>query len=161
MVEQPVAPVDRSGQAEVNAAYGAHHGIEVVADERIMSAADMHDVARDELAHCANVGLSKLGGIVAAFDAATTARALQLRVMVGSVVELGVATAAGLHLAAALPDLAYPSYLMGPLKYAQQVTWPPLDPEGSALPVRDDPGLGIDVDEEAVAAMDLRGPARA
>jgi hypothetical protein len=32
-------------------------------------------------------------------------------VMVGSVIEMGIATAMGLHLAAAVPRLAYPSYL--------------------------------------------------
>jgi muconate cycloisomerase len=161
LVEQPVAPADRAGQAEVSAAYGMRHGIDIAADERIMSLSDVYEVAGDGLARCANVGLSKLGGIVAAFDAAATAQALHLRVMVGSVVELGIATAAGLQLAAALPELAYPSYLMGPLKYARQVTWPPLETVDSALPVPDGPGLGIAVDEEAVADMDLRGSVRA
>ncbi len=102
------------------------------------------------------MGLSKLGGITAAFDAATTARALQLTVMVGSVVELGIATAAGLQLAAALPELAYPSYLMSPLKYTRQITWPPFEPLDSALAVPVDPGLGVEIDAEAVQAMDLR-----
>jgi L-alanine-DL-glutamate epimerase-like enolase superfamily enzyme len=78
-------------------------------------------------AQCVNVGVSKLGGIVAAFDAATVARAFHLQVTVGSVVELGIATAAGLQLATALPELAYPSYLMGSRKYERQITWPPLE----------------------------------
>lgn len=42
--------------------------------------------------------------------------------MVGSVIEMCIATAMGLHLAAALPRLAYPSYLMSPLKYREQIT---------------------------------------
>ena len=37
-------------------------------------------------------------------------------------IEMGIATAMALHLAAALPRLSYPSYLMGPLKYRQQIT---------------------------------------
>jgi hypothetical protein len=35
-------------------------------------------------------------------------------VMVGSVLEMGVATAMGIHLAAALPRLAYPAYSWAP-----------------------------------------------
>jgi muconate cycloisomerase len=156
LVEQPVAPRDHAGQAQVTEVYRSRFGIDVVADERIMSAECVSEVAHGKLAGCANVGLSKLGGITAAFDAATTARAGHLGVMVGSVVELGIATAAGLHLAAALPDLAYPSYLMSPLKYSRQITWPPVEPLDSALAVPTGPGLAVEVDEDAVAAMSLR-----
>jgi muconate cycloisomerase len=155
MVEQPVSPADRAGQAAVTERYTAH-GIDAAADERIRTLADLREVAGAALAGCTTIGVSKLGGIVAAFDAAMLARALELRVVVGSVVELGVATAAGMHFAAAVPELAHPSYLMGPLKYERQITFPPLRPVGSSVAVPDGPGLGIALDEEAVAAMDLR-----
>jgi muconate cycloisomerase len=124
----------------------------------VRSAADAHTVALTGAAQCVNVGVSKLGGIVAALDAATTARSAFLATTVGSVVELGVATAAGLQLAAALPDVAYPSYLIGSRKYVRQITSPPLEDVDSALAVGGTPGLGVEVDEEAVAAMDLRAP---
>jgi muconate cycloisomerase len=97
-----------------------------------------------------------MGGIVAAFDAAATARAAHLRVSVGSVVELGVATAAGLQLAAALPEVSYPSYLIGSRKYEHQITVPPLEVVDSTLAIGAAPGLGVEVDEEAAAAIDLR-----
>src|SRR5215212_2354707 len=115
-VEQPVAAGDDAGQARVAAVYAEQHGIGVIADERVRCAADAHSVAVTAAAQCVNVGVSKLGGIVAAFDAATTARSAFLATSVGSVVELGVATAAGLQLAAALPEVAYPSYLVGSRK---------------------------------------------
>src|SRR3954453_11621929 len=155
-VEQPVAAGDGAGQARVAAVYAEQHGIGVIADERVRSAADAHTVAVRGAAQCVNVGVSKLGGIVAAFDAATTARSAFLATSVGSVVELGVATAAGLQLAAALPEVAYPSYLIGSRKYVRQITSAPLEVVDSALRIGAAPGLGIEVDEEAVAAMDLR-----
>jgi L-alanine-DL-glutamate epimerase-like enolase superfamily enzyme len=155
MVEQPVSPADDRGQAEVTAVYAERHHIDVVADERVRAASDVFAVATTRAARCVNVGVSKLGGILAAMDAAATARASHLQVSVGSVVELGVATAAGLQLAAALPALSYPSYLMGPRKYERQITWPPPAIADSRLAVGDAPGLGVEVDEEAVAAMDL------
>lgn len=153
VVEQPVDAGDDRGQAEVTAVYGERHHIDVVADERVRAAADVLEVAATRAARCVNVGVSKLGGILAAMDAATTARAAHLRVSVGSVVELGVATAAGLQLAAALPELSHPSYLMGPRKYERQITRPPLQIVDSRLAVGDAPGLGVEVDEDAVAAM--------
>jgi L-alanine-DL-glutamate epimerase-like enolase superfamily enzyme len=97
-----------------------------------------------------------MGGIVAALDAGATGYAAHLRVSVGSVVELGVGTAAGLQLAAALPEVTYPSYLIGSRKYVRHITSAPLEVLDSRLPIGSDPGLGIEVDEEAVGAMDLR-----
>jgi L-alanine-DL-glutamate epimerase-like enolase superfamily enzyme len=155
-VEQPVAAADDDGQAQVAAVYAKRHGIGVIADERVRAPADVHAVAVRRAAHCVNVGISKMGGIVAALDAALTGYAAQLRVSVGSVVELGVATAAGLQLAAALPEVTYPSYLIGSRKYVRQITSTPLEVLDSRLPIGNGPGLGIEIDEEAVAAMDLR-----
>jgi L-alanine-DL-glutamate epimerase-like enolase superfamily enzyme len=154
-VEQPVAAGDDDGQARIATAYAEQHHIGVIADERVRAAADVHGVAASGAAHCVNVGVSKMGGIVAAFDAATTARSAFLEVSVGSVVELGVATAAGLQLAAALPDVSYPSYLIGSRKYQRQITAGPLEVVDSKLAIGSEPGLGVEVDEEAVAAMDL------
>lgn len=59
----------------------------------------------------------------------------------GSVIEMGIGTAAGLHLAAALPTLGYPSYLMGPLKYSQQITAEQIEIVDSAIAVPTGPGL--------------------
>ena len=159
VVEQPVCSRDDRGQAQVTAAYAEHHQIDVVADERVRTIEQVHTVATSGAAGCVNVGISKLGGILVALDAAAAARAARLRVSVGSVVELGVATAAGMQLAAALPEIAYPSYLMGARKYERQVTWPAPEIVDGRLTVATGPGLGVEVDEEAVAAMDLRAVA--
>lgn len=156
LVEQPVSPRDPAGMAEVTRCLGEHHGIDVAADESVRDTTSVLAVAAQRSARIINVGLSKLGGPHAAADTATVAAAAGLGAMVGSVVELGIATAAGLHLAASLPHLAYPSYLMGPLKYARQVSWPQPVPEDSNIAVPTGPGLGIEIDADAVAAMDLR-----
>jgi muconate cycloisomerase len=159
VVEQPVCSADDVGQAQVTALYAGQHQIGVIADERVRTAAHVYTVATSRAAGCVNVGVSKLGGILVALDAAAAARAAKLAVSVGSVVELGVATAAGLQVAAALPEVAYPSYLMGPRKYERQITWPPLEIADSRLAVSTGPGLGVEIDEEAVSAMDLRAVA--
>jgi muconate cycloisomerase len=159
VVEQPVCSRDDAGQAQVTAAYAERHQIDVVADERVRSAEQVFTAASARVAGTVNVGVSKLGGILVALGAAAVAEAARLQVSVGSVVELGVATAAGMQLAAVLPEIAYPSYLMGARKYERQITWPEPEIAGSALTVAGAPGLGVGIDEEAVAALDLRAAA--
>lgn len=156
LLEQPVSPGDDAGMAEVTRQFGEQYRIDVAADESVLRAADVIPTARQRSARVVNIGLSKLGGPAAARDVATVAYAAGLTVMLGSVVELGIAATAGLHLAAALPALAYPSYLMGPLKYVEQITYPPMAPVDSRLEVPAGPGLGVEIDADAVAAMDLR-----
>jgi muconate cycloisomerase len=129
--------------------------IDVAADESVRTVADAAAVARERTATVVNVGLSKLGGPTAALQAATIAGAAGLGVMVGSVIELGIANAMGLHLAAALPRLAYPSYLMGPLKYRDQVT-EPVRVVDAHVAVPHGPGLGVEIDLEALRRLDAR-----
>ncbi len=130
--------------------------VDIAADESVRCVADAASVVRERSATVVNVGMSKLGGPTAALQAAQIAAAGGLGVMVGSVIELDVATAMGLHLAAALPDLAYPSYLMGPLKYREQISMEPLAVVDAHVAVPAGPGLGIDVDEDAVHHLDAR-----
>lgn len=155
LVEQPLPASDGLGMAEVTRRFG-EYGIDVVADESVLGAADVFPLVRHRSARVVNVGLSKLGGPATARDVATVASSAGTTVMLGSVVELNVAAAAGLQLAAALPVLAYPSYLMGPLKYTQQIAHPALEPVDGRLDIPAAPGLGIEVDVDAVAGMDLR-----
>lgn len=62
----------------------------------------------------------------------------------------------GLHLAAALPDLAYPSYLVGPLKYREQITADQIAVVDAHVALPTGPGLGIEVDEDALRRLDAR-----
>ena len=62
----------------------------------------------------------------------------------------------GLHLAAALPGLAYPSYLMGPLKYREQITAEQIAITDANIAVPSGLGLGITVDEDAIRHFDAR-----
>lgn len=152
LLEQPLPPEAEAFQRDVV----ARLEIDVAADESVRSVADATRVARERTATVLNVGLSKIGGPTAALQAAQTAAAAGLGVMVGSVIEMGVATAMGLHLAAALPHLAYPSYLMGPLKYREQITTEPIAVVDGHVAVPGGPGLGIEVDEDALNQLDAR-----
>ena len=152
LIEQPLPVAAAQSQRDLV----ARCVVDIAADEAVRCVADAASVARERSATVVNVGMSKLGGPTAALQAAQIAAGGGLGVMVGSVIELGVATAMGLHLAAALPDLAYPSYLMGPLKYREQITTEPLAVVDAQVAVPAGPGLGIDVDEDAVHHLDAR-----
>lgn len=145
LLEQPLPPGAEPAMRDLV----ARMAIDVAADESVRSVADAAIVARDRTATVINVGASKIGGPTAAFAAARIAAANGLGVMVGSVIELGVATAMGLHLAAALPELAYPSYLMGPLKYREQVTTEQVQVVDGCVAVPSGPGLGVEVQVQA------------
>lgn len=156
LVEQPVHPADLVGSAEITRLLVHEFGIEVVADESVRTPADAARVCVSRAASIINVGVSKLGGIGPALRAVSVARAHGLGVMVGGVVELGLANAAGLHLAALAGDQAGPAYMMGPLKYRRQITTPLIVPVGSTLEVPTGPGLGVTVDEDVVRELDIR-----
>lgn len=155
-IEQPVKPQDVEGQRRVT----ARSTIDIVLDEAIASPNDVATAARLATGTVVNVGHSKLGGVLSAHAAAVAAYTSGLGIAVGSVAELGIATAAGLHLAAALPDLSYPSYLTGYKRYARQITEPWSVKPGGYVDVPDEPGLGIAIDEEAIKEMDARSGRR-
>lgn len=150
LIEQPLPPAAASFQRDLVTRFH----VDIAADESVRSAADAATVARERTATVVNVGLSKLGGPTTALQAAQLAAAGGIGVMVGGVIELGIATAAGLHLAAALPHLAHPSYLTGPLKYREQITAQQIAVVDAHVAVPTGPGLGIDVDEDALHNLD-------
>jgi muconate cycloisomerase len=130
--------------------------IDVAADESVRTVADAAGVVRDRTATVINVGMSKLGGPGAALAVAQMAAANGVGVMVGSVIEMGIANAMGLHLAAALPRLAYPSYLMSPLKYRDQITTEQVAVVDAHVAVPQGPGLGVTIDKDALRHLDGR-----
>lgn len=152
VLEQPLPPDDEHGQALITRSTR----IAIAADESVFTPRDVARIGRDRAADTINLGLSKLGGLRRASECAAVARASGLTVMVGSVLELEIATAAGLHLAASLAELPYPSYLLGPLKYERQITTDPFVLNDGAVDVPRRPGLGVEVDAEIVSRLDMR-----
>lgn len=152
LLEQPLPVGAESFQRDLV----ARLAVDVAADESVCSVIDAARVVREHTATVVNVGMSKLGGPTAALQAAQVAAAGGVGVMVGSVIEMGIATAMGLHLAAALPRLAYPSYLMGPLKYREQITAEQIAVVDGHVAVPTGSGLGIDVDDDALRQLDAR-----
>ena len=152
MLEQPLPTAAAAFQRDLVASLR----VDVVADEAVRTVPDAAAVVAERSATVLNMGHSKLGGPTAALHAAQVADANGVGVMVGSVIEMGIATAMGLHLAAAPPQLSYPSYLMGPLKYRQQITEQQIEVIDGHVAVPDGPGIGFTVDEQVRRSLDAR-----
>ena len=65
--------------------------------------------------------------------------------------DLGIATAAYLHIAAATPYLDRPSQSLLRWTTGDVIVGGPFSPEGGVVPVPTAPGLGVELDEDAVA----------
>lgn len=152
MLEQPLPPSAAGIQTQLTAGYA----VDVCADEAVRTVGDAARVVAERSATVINLGHSKLGGPTAALQVAQLASANGVGVMVGSVIEMGIASAMGLHLAAALPRLSYPSYLMGPLKYAQQITDLQFEVVDSCIAIPQGPGLGFTIDQAELRRLDAR-----
>ena len=98
--------------------------------------------------------VGKGGGIGPARKIAAIAEAAGVVCTVGSNLELGIASAAMIHLAMATPSIAaelYPCDILGPFFYEGDVIAEPLPiTAGSARPL-DKPGLGVELDPVQIA----------
>lgn len=128
--EQPCATV--AGLAALRRAID----VPIAADESIRLAADPMEVVRAEAADIAVLKVHPLGGVRACLE---LAERLGLPVVVSSALETSVGLAAGLALAAALPDLPYACGLGTARLLTGDVVADPLLPVGGVLAVRRPP----------------------
>lgn len=146
LVEQPVARDDVDGMRRLTRALETP----VLADESCFTPQDAYTVVNRNAADVLNIKIMKAGGLVPASRIAATAAAAQYPVAVGSMVELGVGTAAGAHFAATLPHATYPSDVKGTTLFEDDVLVEPIDVPDGCTPVPTAAGLGVELDETKV-----------
>jgi muconate cycloisomerase len=148
-VEQPVPSGDTDGLAEVRRACG----LPVIADESVYSMQDAKSLARAQAADVFSIYIGKAGGIGPARTIADFARANNIACTIGSNLELGIGSAAMIHLAMASRAVTaetYPCDIIGPLFYEDDILRDPLPiTPGSARP-HERPGLGVELDDAKV-----------
>ena len=134
-VEQPCASV------EDLAAVRRRVDVPIAADESIRRAADPYRVRDLEAADIAVIKVQPLGGVAACLRIAED---IGLPVVVSSALETSVGLAAGVALAAALPELPYACGLGTTTLLDGDVVADPLTPDDGMLPVRRPvPDLGL------------------
>ncbi len=107
--------------------------VPIAADESIRRASDPHAVVRAEAADVIVLKVQPLGGVRACLRLADE---LGLPVVVSSALESSVGLAAGIALAAALPELPYACGLATAHLFTDDVTAEPLLPRDGAIAVR-------------------------
>ncbi|MGI3784151.1 MAG: o-succinylbenzoate synthase [Janthinobacterium lividum] len=141
-VEQPCLAVEDLAALRVRLAR-AGRPVPVAADESIRRAEDPYRVVALDAADVAVLKVAPLGGVRAALE---IAERIGLPVVVSSAVETSVGLAAGVALAAALPELPYACGLGTIGLLEDDVVTEPLRPVDGQLPVRP-----VVVDEERLA----------
>ncbi len=127
LAEQPVASLEEL--AELRRLVG----VPLAADEAVRGVDDARRVARLEAADVVVVKVQPLGGVRAALAVVEAAR---VPAIVTSMIETSVGIAAGLALAAALPELPFACGLATATLLAADVTDEPLIPHHGVLEVR-------------------------
>ena len=145
--EQPVHADDIAGMAAVAAAAGE---IAIGADESIHSHEDIRRHHERKAARGVSLKTIKLGGMRGVMAAGVLCEQLGMAVNVSCKTgESSLAGAAGLHIAAALPQMSW-GLTLSHQGLADDVTARPIRVERGHVEVSDRPGLGIDVDEDRV-----------
>jgi L-alanine-DL-glutamate epimerase-like enolase superfamily enzyme len=144
--EQPVLADDIPGMAAVAAAADCAIG----ADESIHGLEDIRRHHERGAARGASLKTIKLGGMRGVMAAGLLCEELGMAVNVSCKTgESSIACAAGIHIAAALPQIAWGLTLSNE-GLSDDVTGEPIRSARGHVTVSDRPGLGIDVDEDRV-----------
>ena len=144
-IEQPLPADDIVGLKALARATKASIGM----DESIQSLADIETVRRAG-AKGVSLKLIKLGGFRDAIAAGKLCKKLGLKINVAAkIAETSVGTAAAVHLACAVPNVAWGVSLTN-LYLAEDIVRRPIALREGAVALPEGPGLGVDVDEAAV-----------
>ncbi len=144
-VEQPVIAEDLSGMARIRRETGA----QVAADEAVGTLEDAERVVASDAADVLVVKAAKAGGIRNGQAIMAYAAAHGLRFTVSSSLETGVGIAASLHLSTSLGK-AEPASLGTGVRLESDLLTKPLVPVRGHMAVPHLPGLGVELDLDAV-----------
>jgi muconate cycloisomerase len=153
--EQPVPAGDHEAMAEVR----RNVPVPIIADESVYTLADARMLVRAGAADVFSIYIGKAGGIGPAREIAEFAHSTGIKCTIGSNLELGVGSAAMIHLALSAPGIdadEYPCDIIGPLFYEDDILAEPLRITGGSARVHDRPGLGVELDNEKVEGYSVR-----
>ena len=149
VAEQPISTADPAQLAILR----QRSEIPIMADESVFTLSDAWHITQHRAADVISVYPGKQGGLLGTLEVANVAKAAGIVCTMGSNLELGIATAAMLHVGAVCPTIAcdqFPGDFIGPLYHESDLLKTPLELGPKASRVPDGPGLGVELDEEAL-----------
>jgi muconate cycloisomerase len=149
-MEQPLPKWDIEGMAQIAAAIDTP----IMADESVFSPHDALRVVQTRAADIVSIKIMKPGGILASKRVAAICEAAGLPCYAGAMWESGVGIAASLHFAASTPNVTYGSDFYIPnFLLLDDLIEEPLRVENGSILVPEGPGLGVQLDVDAVASF--------
>ena len=147
-IEQPVpAPTGPEGLARLRAVTN----IPIAADQTVYSAEDVYDICRSRSADVIVLGMHETCGVVRFRKAAAVAEAAGLNICIHGVFETGITTSATNQVAATINNMDDGNQIMWQLLAEDIISKPNLVPKDGALPVGGLPGLGFELNRDAVS----------
>jgi len=122
----------------------------IMADESAYSTKDVIKLIKAGAVDVINIKIMKPGGLYRSKQVVAICEAAEIPNIIGSMLETGVGTAAGVHIAAASRNVIYQCEFVGPLFLENDLLLKPLDFSDGEVKVPDGSGLGIELDEESV-----------
>ncbi len=153
-VEQPVPDFDVAGLAQVRRAVSTP----IAADEACTSLRSALELIKADACDVFVVYPSEAGGLTRAVQIGAVAQAAGKWCAIGSWAELGVATTANAHVAAASPAFAFANDTHHPLQL-EDVLVDPMEIREGQIALAHEPGLGVQLDAAnmaTLAALELR-----
>ncbi|MGA8753345.1 mandelate racemase/muconate lactonizing enzyme family protein [Candidatus Deferrimicrobium sp.] len=152
-IEQPVKSWDLDGMRALAQALDAP----IMADESVLSLEQGFQVVKCEAADIVSIKIMKPGGIVRSKKLAAICEAAGIPCYAGAMWESGIGIAASLHFACSTPIVRYGSdFYICNFLMTDDLIRTPLQVENGDILVPHGPGLGIEVDWEAVERYRLR-----
>ena len=124
--------------------------IPVAADQLVFTPADAYEVCRARSADLIVIGLHEAGTVTRLLQAAAITEAAGLNVCIHGKMESGITTCASAQVAAAIPNLDDGNQYMNSLLAEDIVASPDLQLHNGTLAVPTGPGLGFELDTDAV-----------
>lgn len=146
LAEQPIPPGDHVAMAELR----RETRVPIMADESLFTLQDAWQLSMHRAADIFSIYPGKHGGIAATAEIIAVAKDAGLRCTIGSNLELGIGTAAMLHVAAAFPEVdtdTFPADTIGPFYHDFDLITAPLQLGPPAAQIPTGPGLGVELDE--------------
>ena len=146
LIEQPIPAWNARGLSHLKRLLTTP----IMVDEGLKTAHDALELIRVEAVDIFNIKLMRVGGIHPAREISALAESAGIPCMVGSMPELGIATAAGIHFALTQRPVEYACDLIGPLMVVKDIAceklYTQIDGRTTAI-AGDDLGLGVSYED--------------
>lgn len=147
MIEQPLsAATSRGALAQLR----AMSPIPLAGDQSAFSVEEVYDLCREGAVDLITLGLHEAGGVATLRKAAAVAEAAGINICNHGIFETGITTCAANQVLATIPNLDDGNQIMWQLLEEDLVREPKLIPSHGMLPIGDLPGLGFELNWDAV-----------